>query len=63
MKFGTAEFDEELSSHLSFLLFQTILAIALLVQMFAFLCACDFDVAHAQKVDTTFPRMRTFHKP
>jgi len=36
MKFDTAEFDEELSSHLSFLLFQTILAIDLLVQMLHF---------------------------
>jgi hypothetical protein len=63
MKFGITEFDEELSSHLSFILFQTILAVVLLVRMSAFLCASDFDVVHAQKVVIAFPRIRTFHKP
>ena len=63
MKVDTIEFDEERSSDLSFILFQTILALAVLVQTSACLCTCDFDVVYAQKVGIIFPLIRTFHNP
>jgi hypothetical protein len=49
MKFDTTEFDEEFVEPV-YLFFYFRQFRLLLVQMSAFLCACDFDVAHAKKV-------------